>query len=447
MSEEADEAIPTGAVTEDPVQEKASETEDPTNGEGEDKEEDKAVVEPAEEAEESDKDDQIKTEEPSSEDPTSTDDPQQPELVTMSGDPSLVMMKALEVVLETTSNNDNTDNNDISNGDKDKKEEPKDKHPKTRVIQVPKPMAGASELLVKVKYSAIDTAMTSIGSNNMAASYLHDMKTKPIRAGYHFSGTVEALGPNASTENFKEGDAVFGHLPYQSSTHDGAFSEYITVPAASCAIKPDDIAFDVAAAATSESMVALQALRDMGRLSVGKSVLILGAGGSVGSAAIGIAKSIGASVTAVCSGRDVERVNQLGADFVVDRSQADITKKGAFGSKKFDVVFDVPSKYGLWDAMGWLKRNGVFVNTLQYEKMDIAGLGWFVALLTGKKFKTVWCESKQADLEVVAMWIEEGTLRFDIESTYKISDFDQAWQKFDEPNKTGRVVIQVEDGW
>jgi len=307
-------------------------------------------------------------------------------------------------------------------------------------ISVPKPSPSETQILVKVKFSSIDTSVNYFRDKTMDANFVHDKSVDHLILGYHFSGTVEAIGKKVTT--FKNGDAVFGHLQYARTTRQGAFSEYITVEANECALKLSSIDWKTAAASSTETTTALQALRDKAGLVANKTVLIIGAGGGVGGAAIGVAKSLQASkITAVCSTPDVERVKALGADEVVDRRTSDM----ATVLEKYDVVFDTTSRYKIREVSGWLNKKGGFVNTL--PKVNFIFLGPFWGLFSGKSFRTVFCHSNKRDLELAASWIEKGSLKIEIDSTYKVSEFAEAWKRHDQRNKKGRVVIQVEDGW
>ena len=132
-----------------------------------------------------------------------------------------------------------------------------------------------------------------------------------------FAGVVESVGK--SVTKFKPGDEVFGG-------RDGAFSEYVRVrESRNIVLKPANISFEEAAAVPIAAITALQALRDYGKLKAGEKVLVNGASGGVGTFAVQIAKAMGAEVTGVCSGRNVELVRSLGADHVIDYTKEDFT--------------------------------------------------------------------------------------------------------------------------
>lgn len=186
-------------------------------------------------------------------------------------------------------------------------------------------------------------------------------------------------------------------------------------------------------------MTSLQSLRDLGRLAAGQRALIIGAGGGIGSIAVGVAKRLGASVTAVCSTRDVERVTELGADAVIDRKLADpLAARDAY-----DVVFDTPAVHSFGGCAPMLRAGGAYVTTL-----PDAGLmaGMAQALFSSKRCYFVQVASKRADLELVGGWLDDG-LQVTIDSRHRIADLDAALARQLDRGRVGRVVVDVADGW
>src|SRR5205814_5259388 len=160
-------------------------------------------------------------------------------------------------------------------------------------------------------------------------------KPKDTRVGVDFAGTVEAVGKNVT--QFKPGDEVFGG-------RGGAFAEYVCPRATrAVALKPSNVTFEEAASVNIAGITALQALRDQGKVQSGQKVLINGASGGVGTFAVQIAKSFGADVTGVCSTRNVDLVQSLGADHVIDYTKEDFTK----GDQKYDVILDNVANHSL----------------------------------------------------------------------------------------------------
>ncbi len=164
-----------------------------------------------------------------------------------------------------------------------------------------------------------------------------------------FAGTVEAVGKNVT--QYKPGDDVFG-----GST--GAFAQYLCRRATgSVALKPAGLSFEQAAAINIAGITALQAVRDKGKVGSGQKVLINGASGGVGTFAVQLAKSYGADVTGVCSARNIDLVQSLGADHVIDYTKEDFTK----GDQRYDVVIDNVANHSLSECRRVLTPNGIYV--------------------------------------------------------------------------------------
>ncbi|HEV7590374.1 MAG TPA: NAD(P)-dependent alcohol dehydrogenase, partial [Longimicrobium sp.] len=193
---------------------------------------------------------------------------------------------------------------------------------------VEKPAPGDHEVLIKVRAAAANP----MDYGFMSGVYLMRLGTglrrpKSTRPGADVAGEVEAVGKDVT--RFQPGDAVFGAAR-------GAFAEYVCGGEDRLAAKPAGLTFEQAAAIPVAGMTALQGLRDKGRVQPGQKVLINGASGGVGTFAVQIARTLGAEVTGVCSGRNVDLVRSLGADHVVDYTRDDFTR----GAERYDVMLD-----------------------------------------------------------------------------------------------------------
>lgn len=313
---------------------------------------------------------------------------------------------------------------------------------KPQVIRTDKPAPRDDEVLVKVQFSALDTALEPVVKKTFVGGMLHK-RTNPLICGWHFSGVVEETGSNVP--GFKSGQQVFGHLPYSSSTTQGSLSEYVTVKSDALAIKPNSIAMDMAAASTTEPLTALQALRDVGKLPKGGRVLVNGAGGQVGSCAVQIARALGSQVTAICSTKDVARVTNLGATTVIDRKKTR-NVLGQLEPGQFDVIFDTPGKMSARKIIKFLKRDGVYVNPSPDDMLDFV-LGKLFTLFSSKSVRMLMVESKKADLEQVGRWLESSSLQIQVDSVHDIKSCATAVERQNDPSKQGRVVVKVEGGF
>ncbi len=303
-------------------------------------------------------------------------------------------------------------------------------------IELPTPAPGPDEVRIRVAASSINPADEKVLRGDFVARFLHG-RAEPLVVGYDVAGEVDALGSDVS--DLSMGDAVFGHLAYTKETARGAFAEYVVLPARRIAVKPEGISDEVAAAAATVGLTALQSLRDEGRLREGGRALIIGAGGGVGSVAVGVAKRLGAEVTGVCSTKDVERVETLGADEVIDRKKTDL-----FATKnRFDVVFDTPAVHSYGKCSALLERGGTYVTTLP-------GLGLFLGMalapLASKRCRFIAVSSKRADLELLGGWLSDE-MDVPIDSTHPVRDLETAVARQADRARAGKVVIDVANGW
>lgn len=313
-----------------------------------------------------------------------------------------------------------------------------------KAIEMEKPSVvdSSNEVLVQVKYSAIDTALESVVQKTFTGSFVH-ARTDPLVLGWHFVGTVVDIGAAGVVKDddlLAVGDPVWGFLQYDMGQRQGAFAEFIKVRHDHCGRIPNIASLETIAAASTEALTALQAMRDCGGLKEGKTILILGGGGAVGSAAVQIAKILGAHVTAVCSTKDYDRVKAFGADVVIDRSKADPLE----GTALYDVIFDTPAQYSATKCMSKLQAKGTFVATLPSLSLVT---GMILSFIRGKGVKMVQCNSNRADLDLVASWLADKKLSIDVDSTYDIKDLEKAITRQQDKAKVGRVVIRVEGGW
>jgi len=304
------------------------------------------------------------------------------------------------------------------------------------MIEIPKPTPDPGEVRVKVITAAVNAGEEKVIGGDFVGRFLH-AKSSPLVLGWDFAGTVDSLGDGVT--DIDEGDAVWGHLAFTPSQKQGTFAEYVTLPRAALAAKPDDVPYHVAAAAPTVTMTSLQSLRDLGGLGEGGKALIVGAGGGIGSVALGIGKRLGGHVTGVCSTKDVERVEALGADAVIDRKKSDPLAAEA----AYDVVFDTPAVSSFRRCAKALRAGGTYVTTLPDAAL-VTGMAR--ALFTSKRCRFVQVASKRADLELVGGWLSDG-LEVPIDSCHKIADLGSALKRQVDRGRVGRVVVDVAEGW
>ncbi len=219
--------------------------------------------------------------------------------------------------------------------------------------ELEKPKPKDNEILIKIRATAVNSGDVRLRKADPFAVRFFFGLTKPKKniLGGVLSGEVEAIG--SGVKNFKVGDAVFG----TTGMSFGAYAEYICLPqTAVLALKPGNLTHEEAAVIPFGGTTALFFLKKA-NIKSGQSVLIYGASGAVGSAALQLAKYFGAYVTAVCSSANVELVKSLGADAVIDYTKDDFTQNG----KTYDVIFDTVDKITVSKSLPSLKDKGILV--------------------------------------------------------------------------------------
>jgi NADPH:quinone reductase-like Zn-dependent oxidoreductase len=301
-----------------------------------------------------------------------------------------------------------------------------------KLLEIPTPEPGPGEVRVRVVASALNPADYKVVLGTM--KFLH-ARNFPMVVGYDFSGTVEALGPGV--DQVKMGDEVFGFLPYAMANRRGAFAEKLVARVDELALKPSGVSHLQAAAAATAGISAIQSLRDLGRLpGSGSRVLITGISGGVGSLAIGIARQLGASVTALGSGKGLEMARLWGAESVVDRKSEDVFK-AARGP--FDVVFDAAASYRWSQWKASLKPGGVYVTTLPSLSFAVDKIASLFSR-TGVQFLMV--KSKSADLRLLGEWLANG-LEVPVDSTLPVRDVAKGLERLKKGEVVGRIAVDV----
>ena len=303
-------------------------------------------------------------------------------------------------------------------------------------IETPRPAAG--EVLVRVRAASANAGDWHLmRADPWFIRFMSGLwKPKHRVLGSDVAGVVVALGPGVT--RYKPGDEVFGEL---SSCGFGAFAEYVCVPEQVLAPKPPRISFDEAAAVPVAGLTALQALRDKGHIQAGKTVLVHGASGGVGSFAVQIAKSFGADVTAVCSTRNLSLVRSIGADRVVDYTKEDVTRNG----RTFDLILDTAAYRSVRAYQRVLRPHGIYVmvggSTARMFQLLLAGR-WLERLGHGK-LEFFLMKSNANDLELLHSLVENGTLSPVIDRRYALQHTADAIRYLEAGRARGKVVIRM----
>ena len=305
-----------------------------------------------------------------------------------------------------------------------------------RLAQVDKPVAGEGEVLVRVHAAGVDQGVWHLMAG---MPYVMRLAGFGIRApknallGYDVAGRVEAVGSSAGL--FQPGDEVFG-------TCRGSFAEYAVARADRLASKPDNVSLEEAAAVPISGYAALQAVREHGRVRAGQRVLIIGAGGGVGTFAVQIAKADGAEVTGVCSTAKTEFVRSIGADHVIDYTREDF----ADGRNRYDVILDIAGNRSLSQLRQALTPRGTLVivgaedagNWLGIRRqLRAAALSPFVR----QKLGFFISKERSKDLEELAKLLEAGAIKPIVDRTFPLDEVPAAIRYLRDGQARGKIVI------
>jgi NADPH:quinone reductase-like Zn-dependent oxidoreductase len=297
-----------------------------------------------------------------------------------------------------------------------------------RLEEVHEPAPNNDELLVRIRATTVNRTDCGLRAASPFFIRVFTGLIHPRRTilGMEFAGEIEAVG--AAVTEFAPGDEVFGVKGA------GAHAEFVCVKeSAAVAHKPIGMTFEQAAAVCDGACAALSCLHSL-ELGEGREILVYGASGSIGTAAVQLVKHFGASVTAVCNTKNVELVRSLGADEVIDYTQDDFTKNG----RTYDVIFDAVGKHSFRRSRRSLKPNGIFIET-------DGGFMWhapFLSLLT-KRMRMGIARYKREDVLFLKQLIEAGEYRAVIDRTYPIEDIVAATEYVETEQKTGNVVVTV----
>ncbi len=313
-----------------------------------------------------------------------------------------------------------------------------------KLADIEKPTPKDDQILVRVRAASVnpyDWHFVEGTPKIMRAMGVGLRKPKDIQLGVDFAGTVEAVGKNVT--QFKPGDDVFGG-------RDGAFAQYVSRRAVgSVALKPAGLTFEQAASINIAGITALQGVRDKGKVQPGQKVLINGASGGVGTFAVQLAKSFGAEVTGVCSTRNIELVQSLGADHVIDYTKEDFTK----GEQKYDVILDNVANHSLSECRRILTPNGMYVmigGGGVKEQGFVGALGKALnaavySRFVKQKMGMMMADPSNQDLTLLGNMVQSGKLKTVIDRTYKsLSEIPDAIQYVEEGHARGKVVVKVD---
>jgi len=304
-----------------------------------------------------------------------------------------------------------------------------------RLEEVEQAVPLEDEVLIKIRATTVTRTDCGLRSAELFITRFFTGLRRPKRRilGMELAGQVEGVG-SAVTE-FQVGDEVFG------VTGSGANAEYVCVPESGpLAPKPAGMSFEEAAAVCDGASLALACLRK-GDLREGRSILVYGASGSVGTAAVQLARHFGAEVTAVCNTKNLELVASLGADEVVDYTQEDFTKNG----ETYDVIFDAVGKQSFRRCRRSLKSGGIYIDTDPGFLWHVPVLALLTKGIGDKKVHLGIVRYTKEDVLFLKQLIDAGEYRAVIDRTYPLEEVVAATKYVETEQKTGNVVLTVSD--
>ena len=310
--------------------------------------------------------------------------------------------------------------------------------------EVDKPTPKENELLVKVQATTVTAGDCEMRSLKFPLYLSLPIRLfvgirKPQRVnilGQEFAGEIEGVGKNVSL--FKVGDQIFGGTGFSIGTN----AEYICLPEEPeegvLTHKPTNMTYEEAATVTTGGLEALHFLR-AANIEPGQTILINGAGGSIGTYGVQLAKHFGAEVTAVDSTKKLDMLRAIGADHVIDYTQEDFTKRG----ETYDVIFDVVGKGSFSGGIRSLEEKGVYL--MANPRLLKMARGWWVSRNSSKKVIFETTAQKNEDLLILKELVEAGKLKAVIDRRYPLAQTAEAHRYVETGQKKGNVVIYFDE--
>jgi len=301
--------------------------------------------------------------------------------------------------------------------------------------ELPKPSIKDNEVLIKVHCSTVNRTDSGFRSAEYVISRFWSGLFKPKFPvlGSEFAGVIEATGKNVSA--YKKGDKVFG---FNDQTF-GGHAEYVAMPEnAAMAIIPEHLSFEEAAALTEGSHYALVDIR-AAKVEAGQNVMVYGATGAIGSAAVQLLKHFGAHVTAVANTKNVALVKSLSADVVIDYQTEDFTQT----KTKFDFIFDAVGKSSFGQCKPLLKEKGIYISTELGKNGENIWLALLTPLRGGKKLLFPLPTITKNDVEFLGELVKQGKFKPVIDRSFTMEQIVEAYRYVESGQKTGNVILKI----
>lgn len=304
-----------------------------------------------------------------------------------------------------------------------------------KLMEVPKPIPKHNEVLIKVYASTVNRTDAGFRSAEYFISRFWSgiIRPKYQILGCEFAGVIEEIGK--SVKEFTNGDKVFGFNDQSFGGH----AEYLTIAETNAITTiPEDIGFDEAAALTEGAHYALVNIR-AAKIERGQNVLVNGATGAIGSAAVQLLKHFGAIVTAVCNTKNVELVKTLGADTVIDYQTQDFTKT----ENKFEFIFDAVGKSSFAQCKPLLTEKGIYVSTELGKNGENIIFALTTPFLGGKKLLFPIPSITKMDVIFLKELVQKGEYNPVIDRQYKLDQIVEAYKYVESGQKTGNVILKI----
>jgi len=305
------------------------------------------------------------------------------------------------------------------------------------LTEVDKPAPKDNEVLIKVYATTVNRTDCGFRSAEYFISRFFSglFKPKNKTLGNEFAGVIEAIGKDVTL--FTIGDKVFG---YNDKTF-GAHAEYMTMAEKEAiTTMPSNLAYEEAAPITEGAHYALCDIR-AAKIKEGQNVLIYGATGAIGSAAVQLVKHFGAKVTAVCNTKNVELVKSLGADLVIDYTKQDFTKT----HQTFDFVFDAVGKSSFGKCKPLLNKKGIYISTEPGKNSENIFLALTTPMFSKKKVLFPIPTIRKEDVIFLKELVETGKYKPVIDRQYRLEQIVEAYKYVESGQKTGNVVITLNE--
>jgi NADPH:quinone reductase-like Zn-dependent oxidoreductase len=302
--------------------------------------------------------------------------------------------------------------------------------------EVTKPAPKDDEVLIKVRAASVNRSdWEGLRGKPLYARIGGLLRPRHHILGSDIAGRVEMAGRN--TRRFRPGDEVFGDILERL----GGFAEYVCAPEYRLAPKPASMTFEEAAAIPQSAVIALQGIRDKGRVQPGQKVLINGAGGGAGTFAVQLAKLYGAEVTGVDNTGKLDFMRSLGADHVIDHAREDFTKNG----EQYDLILDIVAHRSVFAYKRALRSDGRYflAGGSVATMLQILLLGPWISVIANKKIRILAVRPNLEDMVYVTELCEAGKVTPVIDQTYSLSEVPEAIGYVGDGHAQGKVVITV----